>query len=113
MATRRPHRIVTIYHRALDLLKERSSGACTNAVDTESSMWSTRCSSKVQQPQRTELNAIDPHRPADLRQRPYCPSMARRRSTAATAAANGSSRTALRRLQSPYINALTCMNGLY
>jgi hypothetical protein len=30
-----------------------------------------------------------------------------------TAAANGSNRTVLRRLRSPYINTLTCLNGLY
>jgi hypothetical protein len=28
------------------------------------------CSTKVQQPQRTEPTELDPHRPADLRQRP-------------------------------------------
>jgi hypothetical protein len=40
------------------------------AVDTESSKWPTKCSSEVQQPQRTKPTALGLHRPVDLRQRP-------------------------------------------
>jgi hypothetical protein len=32
--------------------------------------WPIRCSSSVQQPQRTELTPLDPRWPADLRQQP-------------------------------------------
>jgi len=87
-----------------------------SAIDTESSSGQPRAAAKCSnhsersRPGSTPIDLLtcvsDPHRPP-------CLSMTRRRSTAATAAANGSNRTALKRLKSPYIDALTCLNGLY
>jgi hypothetical protein len=48
-----------------------------SAVDTESSQWPTKCSSKLQQPQGPESTGLDRHQPTGLRQRRSMPPASR------------------------------------
>jgi hypothetical protein len=70
------HRRLSINARQLRQLSEtrkelaEPSRAVIKRIDTESSKWPTKCSSKVQQPQQMQPTGLDPHRPANLHERP-------------------------------------------